>query len=83
MAFLHHPPTNCLGVDVAGDSLVASDGRTVANRRTTIRAFLKTAKPDFVICEPTGGHEVLLLEECLKAGIACHRADTLKLFHEQ
>jgi len=79
MAFLHRPPINCLGVDVAADSLVISDGRTVANRRTTIRALLKTAKPDFVICEPTGGHEFQLLEECLKAGIACHRADTLKL----
>ncbi|MDX8483535.1 transposase, partial [Mesorhizobium sp. VK24D] len=32
-----------------------------------------------VVCEPTGGHESLLLEECLRAGIACHRADTLKL----
>jgi transposase len=31
------------------------------------------------VCEPTGGHEGLLLEECLRAGIACHRADTLKV----
>ncbi|WP_189501775.1 hypothetical protein [Mesorhizobium sp. M00.F.Ca.ET.216.01.1.1] len=34
---------------------------------------------DLVVCEPTGGHEGLVLEGCLRAGIACHRADTLKL----
>jgi transposase len=34
---------------------------------------------DLVVCEPTGGHEAPLLEECLRVGIACHRADTLKL----
>ncbi len=82
MAFLHHPPVCCLGVDVAKDSLVACGDRTtatVANSRSAIRALLKTTRPDLVICEPTGGHELLLLEECLKAGIACHRADTLKL----
>lgn len=34
---------------------------------------------DFAVCEPTGGHEALLLEECLKARLPVHRADTLKL----
>jgi transposase len=83
MAFLHHPPACCLGVDVAKDSLTVSNGRqpaaTVDNSRSAIRSMLRKARPDLVVCEPTGGYELLLLEECLRAGIACHRADTLKL----
>lgn len=83
MTFLHHPPVRCLGVDVAKDSLtVAHDDRAAAvhaNSRPAIRSLLRAARPDLVVCEPTGGHELLLLEECLRAGIACHRADTLKL----
>lgn len=83
MAFLHHPPVRCLGIDVAKDDLAVSDGQrivtTVANNRQAIRSLLKTTRPDLVVCEPTGGYELLLLEECLRAGIACHRADTLKL----
>lgn len=82
MAFLHHPPVRCLGVDVAKDSLVACDGRTAAthaNTRSAIRSMLRSTRPYLVVCEPTGGYELLLLEECLSAGIACHRADTLKL----
>lgn len=82
MAFLHDPPVSCLGVDVAKDSLTACNGQTVAtlaNSRSAIRSLLKTTCPDLVVCEPTGGYELLLLEECLRAGIACHRADTLKL----
>jgi transposase len=82
MAFLHTPPVRCLGVDVAKDSLTACNGQTVAtlaNSRSAIRSMLKTTRPDLVVCEPTGGYELLLLEECLRAGIACHRADTLKL----
>jgi transposase len=82
MAFLHHPPVRCLGVDVAKDSLTASDGRAGAahaNSPGAIRALLRATRPDLVVCEPTGGYELLLLEECLRAGIACHRADTLKL----
>lgn len=82
MIFLHHPPSHCLGVDVAKDSLVLSDGSsavTIANTRRCIRSRLRKTRPDLVICEATGGHEGLLLDECQKAGIACHRADTLKL----
>jgi transposase len=82
MAFLHHPPVRCLGVDVAKDSLAAYDGQvaaTHANTRSAIRSMLRSTRPDLVVCEPTGGFELLLLEECLSAGIACHRADTLKL----
>lgn len=82
MAVLHQHPRRCLGIDVAKHSLAVSDGadmRTVANKRRAIRAALKAGKPDFIVCEPTGGHEALLLDECLRAGIPCHRADTLKL----
>lgn len=83
MTFLHHPPTRCLGVDVGKDTLVASDGChasiTLANSRKSIRSLLQEARPDLVVCEPTGGYELVLLDECLKAGIACHRANTRNL----
>ncbi|WP_246696532.1 transposase [Mesorhizobium sp. SARCC-RB16n] len=83
MAFLHQQPQLCLGLDIAKDTITASDGtttRVIDNRRRAIRAFLKSYKHiDLVVCEPTGGHEGLLLEECLCADIACHRADTLKV----
>lgn len=82
MTFLHHAPVRCLGVDVARDRLAVDDGitaATVANSRAAIRSLLRTSRPDLVVCEPTGGYELLLLEECLRAGIACHRADTLRL----
>ena len=83
MAFLHQQPQLCLGFDIAKDTITVCDGtttRTIANQRRTIRALLKSYKHiDLVVCEPTGGHEGLLLEECLRAGIACHRADTLKV----
>ncbi|WP_258581947.1 IS110 family transposase [Mesorhizobium sp. AR02] len=83
MAFLHQQPSLCLGLDIAKDTITAADGTTtqvIDNQRRTIRAFLKSHKQaDLVVCEPTGGHESLLLEECLRAGIACHRADTLKV----
>ncbi|MGS1095224.1 IS110 family transposase [Aquamicrobium terrae] len=82
MTFLHHAPVRCLGVDVARDRLAVDDGitaATVANSRAAIRSLLRTSRPDLVVCEPTGGYELLLLEECLRAGIAGHRADTLRL----
>ncbi|AZN99002.1 IS110 family transposase [Mesorhizobium sp. M9A.F.Ca.ET.002.03.1.2] len=83
MAFLHQQPQLCLGLDIAKDTITASDGITtctIANQRRAIRTLLKSHKQvDLVVCEPTGGHERLLLEECLRTGIACHRADTLKV----
>lgn len=82
MAFLHQQPQLCLGLDIAKDTITVSDCTstwTIANQRRAIRACLKSRGADLVVCEPTGGHENLLLEECLRAGIACHRADTLKL----
>jgi len=83
MAFLHQQPQLCLGLDIAKDTITAATGtttRVIANQRRAIRAFLKSHKhAELVVCEPTGGHEGLLLDECLRAGIACHRADTLKV----
>ncbi|PBB89375.1 IS110 family transposase [Mesorhizobium sp. WSM3864] len=83
MAFLHHQPQLCLGFDIAKHTITVCDGattRTIANQRRAIRALLKSYKQiDLVVCEPTGGYEGLLLEECLRAGIACHRADTLRV----
>lgn len=83
MAFLHQQPQMCLGFDIAKDTVTVADGTTtgtILNQRRAVRAFLKSYRHiDLVVCEPTGGHESLLLEECLRAGIACHRADTLKV----
>lgn len=83
MAFLHHSPSRCVGIDVAKDTIVASNGHhpaiAVANNRGSIRSLLAKARPDFVICEPTGGYERILLEEYLRAGIACNRANTRNL----
>jgi transposase len=83
MAFPHRQPVHCLGFDVAKHGIVVSDGatppQTVANDRRSIRAFLAGCGADMAVCEPTGGHERLLLEECLRAGLPVHRADTLKL----
>lgn len=82
MAFLHHLPHRCLGFDVAKETIAVSDGRTVEvidNRRPAIRRFLRSCHADFAVCEPTGGHETILLEECLRLELPAHRVDTRKL----
>lgn len=83
MAFLHQQPARCLGLDIAKENIVVCDGaspaRTIANDRRAIRTFLKGCGADLAVCEPTGGHERRLLEECLRTGLPVHRADTLKL----
>lgn len=82
MAFLHHAPHRCLGFDVAKDTIAVSDGRTVQvidNKRPAIRRFLRSCQADFALCEPTGGHEAVLLEECRRLDLPAHRADTRKL----
>jgi transposase len=82
MTVLHHPPHRCLGFDVAKDTIAVSDGRSasvIANQRQEIRRFLRNCDADFAVCEPTGGHEAILIEECLRGGLAMHRADTRKL----
>jgi transposase len=82
MAFLHHLPRRCLGFDIAKETIAVSDGHTVQlidNRRAAIRRFLRTCHADFAVCEPTGGHESILLEECLALELPAHRVDTRKL----
>lgn len=82
MAALHQEPETCLGFDVAKDTIAVSDGTrvdTLANTVRAIRAYLKRARPGLAVCEPTGGHERLLLDECLRAGVPVHRSDTLKV----
>jgi transposase len=82
MAFLHHIPCRCLGFDIAKQTIAVSDGRTVQvidNQRGAIRRFLRTCHADFAVCEPTGGHEAVLLEECLRLCLPAHRVDTRKL----
>ena len=82
MAFLHHLPRRCLGFDIAKETIAVSDGRTVQvidNQRGAIRRFLRNCQADFTVCEPTGGHEAVLLEECLRLELPAHRVDTRKL----
>lgn len=82
MAFLHHLPRRCLGFDIAKETIAVSDGRSVQvidNQRTAIRRFLRNGHADFAVCEPTGGHETILLEECLRLELPAHRVDTRKL----
>jgi transposase len=82
MAFLHHLPRRCLGFDIARETIAVSDGRTVQvidNRRGAIRRFLRGCGADFAVCEPTGGHESVLIEECLRLDLPAHRVDTRKL----
>ena len=82
MAFLHQLPRRCLGFDIAKETIAVSDGCTVQvidNRRGAIRRFLRNCHADFAVCEPTGGHETILLEECLRLELPAHRVDTRKL----
>lgn len=82
MAFLHHLPRRCLGFDIAKETIAVSDGRSVQvidNRRADIGRFLRSCQADFAVCEPTGGHETVLLEECLRLDLPAHRVDTRKL----
>lgn len=82
MAFLHHLPRRCLGFDIAKETIAVSDGHTVQvidNRRVDIRRFLRSCHADFAVLEPTGGHEAVLLEECLRLDLPVHRVDTRKL----
>lgn len=82
MALLHQLPRRCLGFDIAKETIAVSDGRTVQvidNQRTTIRLFLRNCHADFAVCEPTGGYETILLEECLRLELPAHRVDTRKL----
>lgn len=64
------------------DTIAIFDGRKVVvipNKRLQIRRFLRACNVDFAVCEPTGGYELVLLDECLRCEIAVHRADTRRI----
>ncbi|MCY1707960.1 IS110 family transposase [Pannonibacter sp. SL95] len=85
MPALQQPPAHVCGFDVAKDSITAFDtatGRvtTFPNRSASIRKALTGLSADCLcVLEPTGGHERLLVGELTAAGLACHRADTVKV----
>ncbi len=89
MPTLHQAPEIVLGFDVSKDTLTVFEVRSsgpsqkpcvIDNSAAAIRRFLKSLKRvDLAICEPTGGHEHVLLVELMAAGIACHRVDALKV----
>lgn len=85
MTALQQSPSHVCGFDVAKDSITAFDtatGRltTFPNRAASIRDVLSGLSPDCLcVLEPTGGYERLLVSELASAGLACHRADTLKV----
>lgn len=74
-----------LGFDVAKDSVTVFDSRTgecreLPNRPAALARFLRAYGPrTYAVCEPTGGYEIALLQELGRAGIATHRADTLRV----
>ncbi|WP_026793202.1 IS110 family transposase [Pleomorphomonas oryzae] len=89
MAFLQHAPDIVLGFDVSKDTLTVFEARSssstakpcvIDNSAAAIRRFLKgIERGDLAVCEPTGGHEHVLLVKLMAAGIACHRVDALKV----
>ena len=90
MRILQTAPSRVLGFDIAKQTITIFDSASqqtcvIDNRRAAIRAFLAGLEPSphdqscLVICEPTGGYEILLLDLLLAARIPCHRADTLKV----
>ncbi|EEA93684.1 IS110 family transposase [Pseudovibrio sp. JE062] len=85
MTFLKTIPSCVVGIDVSKDTLALCEHdkqtvQVIANASRSIRLFMTHLKPDtLVVLEPTGGYEALLVSELCAAGIACHRADTLKV----
>lgn len=89
MPTLTKAPEIVLGFDVSKDTLTvfqtcssspSPKPRVIDNSAAAIRRFLKSLKRvDLAVCEPTGGHEHVLLVELMAAGIACHRVDALKV----
>lgn len=89
MPTLKKAPEIVLGFDVSKDTLTVFQDRSpslnpkpcvIDNTAVAIRRFLKSLERiDLAVCEPTGGHEHVLLVELMAAGIACHRVDALKV----
>ncbi|WP_269580683.1 IS110 family transposase [Roseibium sp. Sym1] len=85
MSVLECAPSHVVGIDVSKDTLVVFDQTqqrltSIDNNRDAIAKLVASFGPDaLVVCEPTGGHEALLVSELIAQGVACHRADTLKV----
>lgn len=85
MTVLESAPSNVVGIDVSKDTLVVFDQASQAltrvdnDRAAIVRLIASLAPGTLVVCEPTGGHEALLVSALVVQGIACHRADTLKV----
>lgn len=85
MTVLERAPSTVIGVDVAKNTLMVFDQSaqkltSVCNTGKAIAELIAALDPDvLVVCEPTGGHEARLVSALLARGIACHRADTLKV----
>jgi transposase len=85
MPTLHHAPSRVLGLDVANKTITVFDSLT--SKTTTIdnssAAIAQLLAPlggtDLCVIEPTGGYEARAIAAMSAAGIACHRADTLKV----
>ena len=85
MTRLKDAPDRVLGIDVGKATLTVFDSRAgtlsvIDNTAPAIKALCEDLRPGtLVVCEPTGGYEAAVLAELAAAGIACHRADTLKV----
>lgn len=85
MTVLESVPSTVVGIDVSKATLVVFDQShhrlmSIDNNRASIAKLIASFDPDtLVVCEPTGGHEAALVSELMAQGIACHRADTLKV----
>jgi len=82
MTVLERAPSTVVGIDVSKDTLMVCGQAltSVGNTRAAIAKLVTSFDPGtLVVCEPTGGHEALLVSALLTHGIACHRADTLKV----
>lgn len=85
MTFLKSAPHLVVGIDVAKETLAIfwSDKNTTKTIKNETRAIAQLVKsfPEntFVVCEPTGGYESLLIQSLVDAGVPCHRADTIKV----
>ena len=80
-----HPYSRFLGCDVSKNTVTIFDSASgccqdIANHPADLAAFLAGYGAEtLAICEPTGGHEAVLLAGLSAAGIDTHRADTLKV----
>jgi len=85
MTVLKDAPDRVLGIDVAKATLTVFDSRSgvasvIDNTASAIAALCEGLGPGtLAVCEPTGGYEAAALSAFAARGIACHRADTLKV----